>query len=846
MFKKDKLLYLLPPIIVSMLLLIMFYFQGLYPFGSKTIIQVDADYQYVPTLYKIWDIFHNNHNMFFDFLVGNNIYTSLIIQGGIFSPITLLINLVSRSNIIKFFDILVIIKMSLLSLTSYIYFKNTFKVNSIYHIIFSICYTFSGWVLLNYFNIMWLDDIILFPLIVLFLNKLLKEGKYIGYLITLTLSLIFSYYISIFILLFILIYSFIYIKLYVSNTKSKKIAITLGITTLLSILISSFSIGPAIMQTLNSSRFDGISNTYLFNNTINKLLYLMFNPVLIIYFIKLISKIKSKDKNIYFYVIMFILLSIGVILEPINIMLHLGSYWSFPYRYSFLTLFIMASGGLYYIEKYITDNKFDISSLIYSISSIILLGIGIYAVVIYNKEIIASQITLDFDDIEVFKKILVITLLFCSSTLLSSQIPYNKLKYIIMIIISIIEITSYTYLCMHYERGYFLTTNTQELYNNIKLENNNLTRYKIDYPYVSPDYSFILGVPTIDNWLHIIPSSQIEVYKHMGYYVSGTLVRSNGGTIFTDNLLNINNIITNKDLGEDYILINTANNGYKNYQYKNTLPYGLIIDNKESNNTFNNIFEYNNYLYKYLFNKNDNLIDSTTINNIEKEISDNNITISFKYNIDYQGYVYLDKSIISGKVNNIYVDGNYLSIPESKAGLIYLGNLTSGEHNITITLEETNYIDSISIGSINRDKYIEFVNTYQNNINVSYSNNKLNINVLNNEDNKMLFLPINNIKGYQVIKNNKVVNSKTCLDNFMCIDLDNGNNNIVVKYHDPYIKIFSIISIIGIVLTIVFKMYDKLIVNNNILGNIALFIYLITAMFIMLFIYLGSIIMLYL
>ena len=846
MFKKDKLLYLIPPIIVSMLLLIMFYFQGLYPFGSKTIIQVDADYQYVPTLYKIWDIFHNNHNMFFDFLVGNNIYTSLIIQGGIFSPITLLINLVSRSNIIKFFDILVIIKMSLLSLTSYIYFKNTFKVNSIYHIIFSICYTFSGWVLLNYFNIMWLDDIILFPLIVLFLNKLLKEGKYIGYLITLTLSLIFSYYISIFILLFILIYSFIYIKLYVSNTKSKKIAITLGITTLLSILISSFSIGPAIMQTLNSSRFDGISNTYLFNNTINKLLYLMFNPVLIIYFIKLISKIKSKDKNIYFYVIMFILLFIGVILEPINIMFHLGSYWSFPYRYSFLTLFIMASGGLYYIEKYITNNKFDISSLIYSISSIILLGIGIYAVVIYNKEIIASQITLDFDDIEVFKKILVITLLFCSSTLLSSQIPYNKLKYIIMIIISIIEITSYTYLCMHYESGYFLTNNTQKLYDNIKLENNNLTRYKIDYPYVSPDYSFILGVPTIDNWLHIIPSSQIEVYKHMGYYVSGTLVRSNGGTIFTDNLLNINNIITNKDLGEDYILINTANNGYKNYQYKNTLPYGLIIDNKESNNTFNNIFEYNNYLYKYLFNKNDNLIDSTTINNIEKEISDNNITISFKYNIDYQSYVYLDKSIISGKVNNIYVDGNYLSIPESKAGLIYLGNLTSGEHNITITLEETNYIDSISIGSINREKYIEFVNTYQNNINVSYSNNKLNINVLNNEDNKMLFLPINNIKGYQVIKNNKVVNSKTCLDNFMCIDLDNGNNDIVVKYHDPYIKIFSIISIIGIVLTIVFKIYDKVIINNNILGNIALFIYLITAMFIMLFIYLGSIIMLYL
>ena len=846
MIKKDKLLYLLPPLIVSTILLIIFYFQGLYPFGSKTIIQVDADYQYVPILYKIWNIFHNNHSMFFDFLVGNNIYTSLIIQGSIYSPITLLVNLVSRNNIINFFNILVIIKISLISLTSYIYFKNTFRVNSIYHIIFSICYAFSGWVLLNYFNIMWLDDVILFPLIILYLDKLLKEGKYIGYLITLTLSLIISYYISIFILLFILIYSFIYINLYVSNTKSKKIVITLGITTLLSILISAFSIGPAIIQTFNSSRLIGISNTYLFNNTINKLLYLMFNSVLIVYFIKLISKIKKKDKKVYFYIIMFILLSIGVIFEPINIMLHLGSYWSFPYRYSFLTLFIMASGGLYYIEKYMTNNNYNIKSVIYTISSLIILGISIYAVIIYSKEIIDAQIILDFDNIKVFKKILLITLLFCTSTFICSYISYNKLKYIVIIIISIGEIFSYTYLCMHYENGYFLSTNTWELDNNIELTTNNLTRYRIDYPYVSPDYSFILEVPTIDNWLHIIPNSQIEVYKNMGYYVSGTLIRSNGGTIFTDNLLNINNIITNKDLDEDYILINTSSNGYKNYQYKNTLPYGLIIDNKEDDYKFDNIFEYNNYLYKYLFNKSDNLMDSTIITNMEKDKSNINITISFKYNIDYQSYVYLDKSIISGKISSIYIDNSYLSIPESKTGLIYLGNLTTGEHDITITLEEIEDIDSISIGSINRSKYIDFVSNYQNNIDISYSNNELKINVINNEDNKMLFLPINNIKGYSIIKNNKVVNSKTCLDNFICIDLDNGNNDIIIKYQDPYIKIFIIVSIIGIILTIGFIVFDKVIINNNILGNIAIFIYLLMAMFIILFIYLGSIIMLYL
>lgn len=843
MLKKKNLLYLLPPIIVCTILLIMFYFQGLYPFGDKTVIQVDADYQYIAILYKIWDIIHNNHNMFFDFLIGGslNIYTSLIIQGSVFSPITWLVGIVSRNSIINFFNILVIIKISLISLTSYIYFKNTFKVSTIYHILFSIAYAFSGWVILNYFNIMWLDDVILFPLIILFLDKLLKEEKYIGYIITLSLSLIISYYISTFILLFVLIYSFIYLMLNASKNKIKKIILLLGISTLVSILISSFSVGPAIINTMNSSRFEGISSSYLFNNTINKSLYLMLNSLLIIYFIKLISKINDKDKNITFYILMFLLLFIGVIFEPINIIFHLGSYWSFPYRYSFLTLFIMACGGLYYIEKYpLKTSKLDINSIIYTISSIILLGICIYLVYMYNKEIISSQITLDFNDVNVFKKILLIVLVFCLGMLLSSFITYKKLKYLMVIIISLIEIVSYTYLCMHYESGYFLTINTQKLKDNISLENNNLTRYKIDYPHVSPDYSFILGVPSIDNWLHIIPKEQIEVYKNMGYYVSGTSIRSNGGTIFTDNLLNINNIITSNTLDDDYVLVSTSSDGYNNYQYKNKLPFGLVLNSKEEDNySYMDIFDYNNYIYRYLFDKEDNLIDSIHIDELEKEIDNDKIEVSLKYNLLEESYVYLNGGEISGDIVDIYVDDTYINIPEDKAGLIFLGRLDKGEYTIKLSLENAFDLYSINIGSINREKYLELITSYQSNIDVSYTD-KLNITIDNNEVDKMLFLPINNLKGYHITKNNTIVNSKRCLSNYICIDLDKGINNITIKYKDPYIKIFSILSIIGVILLIIFSIKYNVIINNNILSNIALFIYLTVAMFALLFIYIGS------
>ena len=51
----------------------------------------------------------------------------------------------------------------------------------------------------------------------------------------------------------------------------------------------------------------------------------------------------------------FIICSIGLIIEPINEMWHTGSYYSFPFRYSFVIILLMIFGSLYYIDKYISS-----------------------------------------------------------------------------------------------------------------------------------------------------------------------------------------------------------------------------------------------------------------------------------------------------------------------------------------------------------------------------------------------------------------------------------------------------------------------------------------------------------
>ena len=202
---KKYIKYLIPSIITFIIMAIIFKSNNLYPFGINPLLQVDADDLYVPTLYKLHDLLHSGGSIFYSNLgLGNSIYGSLIIQGSLFSPLNLLLYLVDRNNIINCFGLFIIIKLCLISLTSYIYINNKYnKIEYFYKVLFSILYTFSGYIIFNYYNDIWLDFIIIFPLLVMYLDKVLDNQNELGYIITLALSLIISFYVGVFILVFI-------------------------------------------------------------------------------------------------------------------------------------------------------------------------------------------------------------------------------------------------------------------------------------------------------------------------------------------------------------------------------------------------------------------------------------------------------------------------------------------------------------------------------------------------------------------------------------------------------------------------------------------------------------------
>ena len=805
--------YLIPSIITFIILGIIFYFNELYPFGNKPLVQVDADYLYIPVLYKIWDFLHYGGNIFYsDIGLGNSIYGSLIIQGSLYSPLNLLLYFVNRNNIVNFFGLFIIIKICLISFTSYIYINNKYKnMYYYYKILFSILYSFSGFVIFNYFNEIWLDIVILFPIVILYLDKLLIDGKELGYIVVLSISLIITFYFTYFVLVFIIFYSFIFVYL---NKKDnvKKIIFRLGKSTIIALLISSFSSIPLMYQIFNSSRFNGYMFAYMFTDIKMKSLYLLFSPLFIILFLKLVSKYNKDKFTVFGYIILFVLYLVPVIINPINALMHGGNYWGLPYRYGFITTFILMDAAFYYIAKYNTNNyKKNIFDYIYVIFIIIIGIVGIHLNYLYRNNIITESILLDIDS-DIYIKIIYMVLIVFFMYIICLLIKNKYFKNIFLGVISLYGIFMFSSWTIFYNSGYYLCNNANDINNNFKIEDKG--RYKIDYQYITPYIGYIQNIDTLDNWVHIVPDGMIDVYKKLGYYIGDTRVYSYGGTIFSDYLLNFKYIFTETDRNSDdiYSLVDSYNNKYL-YKINYNNNYGIIFDRLEDIEYLSK-FDYQNKIYGNLFSSDNEIIkyNSYDINN------ENSITIN--YSIDSYGYLYFDTDFYEN-IDYLTINNNYVGSFDNY--IKYLGYYND-DVEIIVYLKNNDYTE-FDIGFIKKDDIIDLSST------VGYSDNKY---YVNSDGEKYLFIPINNISGIHVYNNDKEVDTYRYLDNFICIKLHAGENIVRIKYQLPLFRVSIILSIIGIVLFL----FRNKIIGNNLIFNITYYIYFIFVICVFLYFYL--------
>lgn len=208
-FIRRNFYYILAFIIPFLTLIAAFIVIGVYPFGDRSILIIDSYHQYAPFFAELRDKILSGESLFYSWNGGLGLNFFAIIAYYLASPFNIIALIFPRDLLLEAFTLIIMLKLSLAGVTFAYYIRKRYNRYNITIVYFAVFYALSGWMIGYNWNIMWLDCVILLPVILLGLERLVKEGKGLLYGVTLGISILCNYYISIMICIFVCIYFFV-------------------------------------------------------------------------------------------------------------------------------------------------------------------------------------------------------------------------------------------------------------------------------------------------------------------------------------------------------------------------------------------------------------------------------------------------------------------------------------------------------------------------------------------------------------------------------------------------------------------------------------------------------------
>lgn len=870
--------YLLTSIIALAILTIVFFIKNIYPFGRNSLIWGDMHDQITAFYYHFYDAFKGNQSLLVDFTSGGGVNFLGVMAYYILSPFSFLVLLVKRADIYLVASIIIGLKIVCSSLTCLFAIKTFYKkLPNLLSVLLAIVYAFSGYSLIMYQITSWIDAMYLLPLIIVGLKKVLDLEKPTFYIITLALSLIFSFYVTMMVILFIFLASFIYLLVYKEEKgKRKKGILALGISTVFSVLLSLFIVVPSYLQISISSRLGFSMNTLLNSKTgpiTDKASMFLFGGVMYVGLLFLLKNWRKNRKFLSFYLPVSLIVLIPVLIEPIHKIWHFGSFAFFPYRFGFITMFILILGACHGFEN-LEEIKGSITKKNKVFSIILAFTIAIFTFTImyvnyHNFQKAIETLTISINHVLLLILILstVISTIGCFIILLLNK----KLNTISLLLISIITLTHISvntaiYLGIDKEQRPLMSQyeelgNMSETY-----QEGNYYRVKNEASNMIMNSGIVSKYHTLDHYTSLTDRNNLESLKKMGYSSMWVKTFSKGGNLLLDAILANKYIITRKDVNSEYYTLKNHFNDLDFYELNKEPSYGYLLNENDTIFDKKNSFEISNSFYHNITGTNNDIFK--IINELEfHNIKTKKINQNYYYEkIDPDAYAYLEKEItveekqtlyleiFKSLINNecykmykkfnIYInDKLYVqkAFSENDNGVLNLGTYENETVNIKIELRNNVELNAITIGIMNNQMYEDFMENEKIDTKVAYHHNQVEVAIEATEEGKLLFLPINYNKGYHATNNGEKVEIVKAYDNFIGIKLNKGENNIKISFIPTGFQpclIVSIITLIIMALILVSNIYFK-VLNIDILANITYYSYVFVYLAVVAFIYIA-------
>ena len=659
------------------------------------------------------------------------------------SPVSLLVLLFPKDQLAAAMEVMILVKVSLASLTFFIYIKYVYKKVSIISVLFSTMYGLMSYAIVFSLNIMWLDGIIFLPLILIGVRRLIFKNKIGLFALFLAIMFIDNYYIAYPVGIFTFLYftatyftenSIKNIKGYLKKFFIFMIGVIIAATCAAVIILPTyFSLKNGGAATLDSQLL--VSST--FGSTIEKFFMGTFNavsygspniycgllPLLLIvpYFFN--KKTKAKEKIIDFIFILVLLVSFASPFltwawQDFNVPI-----W-YMFRYSFVFSFLVL------IIAYKTIENLDYTPILGIVASVIFLGAGIYYILAYGVgESIYKTVSPSLVDHIIVKPVNhllleanMVLIVIYAILILMLRLKLKRKKIIISIIFVLVcgemLFASATYLNdMYSQIGYLskgIFNEVLEIEPDVKaVQSTDTSFYRMEQ--LNTIERFNEGIALSYNSISTFTSM---AYRSMDDFLTNTFGIQDGGTGISlslqykstteilDSLFDIKYILSKEPLGGFYTNNIEGVNRYIN-ENKYALPIGYVVSDyalsKDIKYTVGSYFENTNiFLNSFLgYGQNDSgytrylapISYSTTLQNIsvldespgyaKLEVTNPYYdgVINLNFTSDSNQEVYLNLNNGNSNESTIYVNGKEVGLYSAydEPKIINLGYFTKGE-----------------------------------------------------------------------------------------------------------------------------------------------------------------------
>lgn len=149
---------------------------GFYPFGGKSILITDLNQQYVEFHAALYDMVKSGSSLLFTWDTGMGMNFLGLLAYYLASPFTLLMFCFPRAMLTEAILFIISVKLAASALTFSLWLRRRHGIGGGLNLLFAALYGLAGYGVTYCFNLMWLDGIVLLPLVALAAAAFLIRG----------------------------------------------------------------------------------------------------------------------------------------------------------------------------------------------------------------------------------------------------------------------------------------------------------------------------------------------------------------------------------------------------------------------------------------------------------------------------------------------------------------------------------------------------------------------------------------------------------------------------------------------------------------------------------------------